>query len=168
MGKSEIVYLGLGSNLGEAEKNIINGLRYLKMSKLELLKLSSLYYTEPVGKEDQPYFYNMVVKASTNYSPDELLKVIKEIEKALGRVWTEKWGPRIIDIDILFYGSKIVNKENLIIPHPELHKRDFVLIPMAEIEPNFLHPVFNKTIEELLEQPHERKEVKWFKFIEAI
>lgn len=162
------VYFGLGSNLDDPEKNIINGLRMLKMKGIELLKLSSLYYTEPVGKEDQPYFYNMVAKGLTSYTPEELLKVIKDIEKLLGRVWTEKWGPRIIDIDILFYNDLILNTPELTIPHPELHKRDFVLVPFTEIEPDFVHPVFKKTIEELLHSPHQRKEVKWHKFIGAI
>ncbi len=159
------VYLSLGSNIGERENNIINALRILKLKGIELIKLSSLYKTEPVGKENQPYFYNMVAKAISPYQPEELLNIIKEIETEMGRIWTQKWGPRLIDIDILFFDDRIINTEKLIIPHPELHKRDFVLIPMAEIEPEFMHPVLNKTIEEILNLPHERKKVEWVKFI---
>lgn len=159
------VYLSLGSNIGKRENNIVNALRILKLKGIELLKLSSLYETEPVGKEDQPYFYNMVTKSISPYQPEELLEIIKEIETDMGRTWTQKWGPRLIDIDILFFDDRIINTEKLVIPHPELHKRDFVLIPMAEIEPEFVHPVLRKTIEEILYLSHERKKVKWVKFI---
>ncbi len=163
-----IVYLSLGSNVGEREKNIINALRLLKLKGIELTRLSSLYETEPVGMEDQPLFYNMVMQGTSPYGPEKLLKVIKEIELEIGRVWTQKWGPRAIDIDILFFNDQIINRDELIIPHPELHKRDFVLIPMAEIEPEFVHPILKKTIEEILNLPHQRKKVVWVKFLGAI
>ncbi|MBN1898060.1 MAG: 2-amino-4-hydroxy-6-hydroxymethyldihydropteridine diphosphokinase [Spirochaetes bacterium] len=166
--KYHTVYLSLGSNIGDREKNIINALRLLKIKGIPITKMSSLYESEPVGIEDQPWFYNMVIKISSSLQPDKILKIVKDIEAEIGRMWTTKWGPRVIDIDILFYEDQIVNMENLVIPHKEFHNRDFVLVPMVEIEPDFIHPVLKKSIEDILESPRKRKKVIWVKFLGAV
>ena len=111
---------------------------------------SSLYETAAWGIQSQPDFLNMVLSVNTSLDPDDLLNAILKIETTLGRHRDMKWGPRIIDIDILFYENEIINKTALTIPHPFLHKRRFTLIPLAEIAPDYIHPVLNKTITELL------------------
>lgn len=147
-----ISYIGIGSNLGNREKNITKAIELLKRDrKIKLLKRSRIYETEPIGPP-QRKFLNGVLKIETKYSPIELLKKLKEIEYILGRKKNPlRWGPRPIDLDILFYGRHILNTEKLNIPHPEIHKRIFVLKPLSEISPFFKHPVFKKTIKKLLE-----------------
>ena len=117
---------------------------------LTITKKSSLYETEPVGKKDQPWFFNMVIEGETNLSPEDLLRTCQAIEKKLGRVEGEKWGPRPIDIDILLYGDLVLNLPHLTIPHSRLHLRNFVLQPLSEIAPNIIHPISKKLIKELL------------------
>jgi len=145
-----IVYLGIGSNLGSREENCEHALRLLKKSGLKIIKLSSMIETEPWGVKDQPKFINMAVKAETGLSPDNLLKLLKKIESDMGRLEATRWGPRLIDLDILFYDNLAVKIENLEIPHPGIEERDFVLIPMNEIAPDLVHPVLKKKIKELL------------------
>lgn len=152
------VYIGLGSNLGDKKQNIEEALEYIK-EKCEILKISSLYETEPVGYKDQDWFLNGVVKIGTHVGPQELLGFILLIEKRLGRVRTIKNGPRIIDLDILFYGNEIINEPNLIVPHPRLHERGFVLVPLQEVAPDLMHPIFRKTIQELLSNLGDEKVV---------
>ena len=155
------VFLSLGSNLGEKEKNISRAKELLKKKGIEIIKESSIYLTAPWGKKDQPWFLNQVIEVATSLPPEELLDLIKGIEKELGREKGEKWGPRIIDLDILFYGEKIINLPSLTIPHPYLHERAFVLIPLTEIAPEFVHPVLKRKAKELKEKVAEEEVKKW-------
>ena len=145
MNKKIVIYLSLGSNIGNRRKNLELAVKELDKKNIKLIKLSSLYETEPIGPK-QRKFYNVAGKFTTNFKSQELLEVIKNIEKNLGRKKTYHWGPRIIDIDILFYGTQIIKKENLTIPHKEIQNREFVLVPLKEISPKFIHPVYKKTI----------------------
>ncbi len=113
---------------------------------------SSMYQTEPWGVGEQPRFVNMAIEIETEQSPVELLKSLKEIEKELGRVETVKWGPRVIDLDILLYDDLIIKESELEVPHPYMHEREFVLSPLAEIAPDRVHPVLKKTVREMLSE----------------
>ena len=144
-----ICYLSLGSNIGNRKKNIEKALVQLEKNSIKKIKLSSFYETEPVGPV-QRNFYNIAGKFKIELTPFDLLKKIKEIESLLGRKKTYRWGPRVIDIDILFYGKKIIKTKNLIIPHKEICKRLFVLIPLNEIAPNLVHITAHKKIKNLL------------------
>jgi len=141
-------YLSLGSNLGHREANIASALKMLGQEAW-ILKVSSLYETEPVGYKDQPWFLNCVCSVETDLSPQALLKFVKAIERKLGRREDIRFGPRLIDIDILFYNSLILDSPDLIIPHPRLVERAFVLLPLREIAPALVHPLVRATIEEL-------------------
>ena len=132
------IYLGLGSNLGDRRANIDKSLSLLVENGINILKHSTIIETEPVGGPEQNKFLNSVIKAETELSPFELLEVINNIEKNLGRVRTIVNGPRTIDIDILLYNKIKVNASNLSIPHPQMLKRDFVLTPLKEIEPELV------------------------------
>lgn len=144
-----LVYLGIGSNLGQREENCLKAIELLGKKGIIIIKRSSLYRTEPWGVREQPDFINMVVEAETELSPDDLLRVIKEIEREMGRVETFRWGPRIIDIDILLYNDMVYEGPELRIPHPLMHEREFVLIPLCEIAPEKIHPVLKRTMNEL-------------------
>jgi len=146
------VYLLLGSNLGDREKIMHQALKQLAEKVGEPVLLSSLYETAAWGKTDQPAFLNCAVKIQTVLSPLSLLESVLSIETALGRTRHEKWGARIIDIDIIFYGEAVIDiPGRLQIPHPQMQHRKFVLQPLAEIEPCFMHPVLHKSIQELLD-----------------
>ena len=140
----------LGSNLGNKEFNIERAKELISESAGKIIKVSSVYETHAWGKQDQPVFYNLAIVIETYLSPNQLLKEILEIEKKMGRIRKEKWGPRIIDIDILFFDESIINLPELKIPHPHLHQRKFALIPLAEIEPGWLHPQLEKDIDTLI------------------
>lgn len=146
-----IVYLLLGSNLGERERNIEVAIKELEKLGLLIQKRSSLYNTAPWGYYKQPDFLNIAVECLTNIAPIELLRELKEIEKKMGRKETVRYGPRVIDIDIIFYNSLIIKTESLVIPHPLMHKRRFVLEPLCEIAPDFVHPELKLTVRELLD-----------------
>lgn len=135
------IYLGLGSNLGNKRKNIKKAIKLLK-EKVTVKKISSFYRTKPVGYLDQPYFINAVIEIQTDFLPYELLKLVKSIEKELGRKKTFRWGPRLIDIDILLYQGKKLKSKILTIPHPHIFQRDFVLKPLKEIAPDLDEKVF--------------------------
>jgi len=141
-------YLGLGSNLGHREANITSALKMLGQ-EARILKVSSLYETEPVGYKDQPWFLNLVCAVETELSPQGLLNLVKAIERKLGRKPTLRFGPRLVDIDILFYDDLILDSPDLTIPHPRLVERAFVLLPLREIAPKLVHPLLGATIEEL-------------------
>lgn len=118
---------------------------------IQILRRSRFYKTKPVGFINQPDFINAAVKIRTVFSPEQLLKLLKGIEKRMGRVRVHRWGPRIIDIDVLLYGKRIVKMRGLTIPHPRMHERAFVLQPLAQIAPGLRHPLFKVTIKKLLE-----------------
>ena len=143
-----IVYLCLGSNLGEREENLTRALTLLSQ-KVKLEKVSSIYETEPVGYKEQPSFLNLACRITTDLNPGELLHLAKDIETKMGRRPCFLNSPRPIDIDILFYDDKIMRTQDLIIPHPRLAGRAFVLIPLAEIAPGLIHPELGKSIAEL-------------------
>jgi GTP cyclohydrolase-4 len=145
------VYLCLGSNLGNRQDNLGKALAFLSQ-RLRIGKISSIYDTEPVGKINQPRFLNLVCEIKTMLSPVELLTLAKSIEIKLGRVLSKSNAPRPIDIDILFYGDQVIKTSEINIPHPRLADRAFVLVPLAEITPELVHPVSGKTIEELKRQ----------------
>ncbi len=145
-----ICYLGLGANLGNREENIKNAISRLSSDpEILIKKRSSMIETKPYGNIDQPDFINSVIEIDTDITAENLLSKCLTVENELGRKRNEKWDPRTIDIDILFYGKTIVNLEQLTIPHPDLHHRKFVLRSLNEICPNFIHPVLNKNIKEL-------------------
>lgn len=149
--------IGLGSNLGERDKNIRTALEKMQEKGIELLRVSSVLETEPYGYTDQPKFLNAVCLVETNLTPDQLLDVLLEIEKEMGRVRERKWGPRIIDLDIIFYEDLVLESERLIVPHPDMHNRWFVLAPLAEICPDYVHPKLKKTVRELLQELTRRR-----------
>jgi len=162
MVKQEI-YVGIGSNLGDRLANIRKAIELMKEAEIEIIGGASIYEAEPFGYKEQGWFLNSVVKARTELSPGRLWKKLERIEKSMGREREIKWGPRIIDLDILFYGNKILNGRQLQIPHPELHKRRFVLVPLAEIAPRLVHPVFKKTVLELLRDLEDNSQVQLLK-----
>ena len=144
-------YLLLGSNLGKREQYLANAIQAVATEVGAIFATSSIYETEAWGKTDQPSFLNLAIAVDTVLTPMELLEAVLDIEKALGRVRHEKWGSRMIDIDIIIYEDKIVNHESkLIIPHPEMQNRKFVLEPLAEIAPNLIHPIFKINVLQML------------------
>lgn len=147
-----ITYIGIGSNLGNREENCLTAIRLLADSGLIIKKQSSMYDTEPWGVEEQPGFINMAVAAETSLPPEKLLEVLKGIEQELGRRKSYRWGPRIVDLDILLYDDMVITTPLLQIPHPLMHQRDFVLKPMSEIAPDAVHPVIKRTIENLFSE----------------
>lgn len=154
------VFLGLGSNIGDRGKNIQEALVSLEKWGIKILRSSSLYETEPVGFKDQPWFLNMVLLAETNMKSEELPKIFATIEQALGRERTIRNGPRTIDVDFLFYDDTVLQIPGLILPHPRLQERKFVLLPLNEIAPNHIHPVFKKTVKQLLKECTDKSIVK--------
>lgn len=156
------IFLGLGSNLGDRRANLENGLQRLTNSpEIQIKKISSVYETEPYGAKDQPWFLNIVIEIGTGLSPLALLEVTQHIERQVGRGKTHFWGPRIIDIDILSYEDRIVMHPELQIPHPQLHVRQFVLIPLKEIAARFVHPGLKKTIDQIISECQDKSQVIW-------
>jgi len=155
-----IVYLALGSNMGNRLSNLKAAVLNLTPQMMVKQK-SSVYETPPWGFTEQDAFLNQVVKVTTYLEPEPLLRHLKRMETALGRIPNFQNGPRVIDIDILFFDKMIINTPPLIVPHPRLHERAFVLVPLAEIEPDFIHPILQRPINKILEDV-DRSEIKLF------
>jgi 2-amino-4-hydroxy-6-hydroxymethyldihydropteridine diphosphokinase len=148
--KEHIVYLALGTNLGDRLANLKQAISSLT-PQLDVKAKSQVYETPPWGFEDQPKFLNQAIRAKTYLDPEPLLKHLKRLEVALGRKESFLNGPRLLDIDILFYDDLVVDKPSLVIPHPRLHERGFVLLPLMDIAPDLVHPVTKKSIREMAE-----------------
>jgi 2-amino-4-hydroxy-6-hydroxymethyldihydropteridine diphosphokinase len=147
--KEHIVYLALGSNLGNRLSNLKEAIAALP-PQMEVKAKSAVYETPPWGYEDQPKFLNQVIKVTTYLDPEPLLKHLKRLEVTLGRKETFQNGPRLIDIDILFYDDLILNTRSLVVPHPRLQERGFVLLPLMDIDPDLTHPVSKKSVREMM------------------
>lgn len=144
-----IAYIALGTNLGDKEKNLKQALLFLMQQGVEVIKVSSFMLTEPYGVLDQPKFLNAVCEVNTYLEPCALLRTLLAVEQAMGRVRLRRWGERNIDLDLLIYENFIMNTPLLTLPHPDMQNRDFVLLPLAEISPELMHPVLNKSMEQL-------------------
>lgn len=163
------VFLSLGSNLGDRLGYIKFAVfELIKTEKIKLLKVSSIYNTEPWGNSAQGEFLNCVLKIFTDLSPINLFEKIKFIEQKVGRKNSKKWLSREIDIDILFYDNLILKTENLAIPHPEIPNRKFVLVPLNEIAENFIHPILKKSASHLLKDTNDELKCEYFANYEVI
>ena len=143
------IYIALGTNLGDRLANLRAAIDAFD-PEIIVTAESHVYETPPWGYEDQPAFLNMVVKAETDLEPESLLAYLKQLEVELGREDNFRWGPRLIDLDILFYDDLVIESPPLVIPHPRLHERGFVLIPLLDIAPDIVHPKFQVRVEEFL------------------
>lgn len=142
-------FIGIGSNIGDRIKNCRKSISLLS-EKVRIVKQSSFYKTKPWGKPDQEPFINFVVEIETELAPRNLLKFLKKIESKMGRTMTVRWGPRVIDLDILYYDNRVIKEDGLMIPHQYLHERLFVLAPLFEIAPDLYHPILKKGVSEIL------------------
>ncbi|MBW2094543.1 MAG: 2-amino-4-hydroxy-6-hydroxymethyldihydropteridine diphosphokinase [Deltaproteobacteria bacterium] len=149
---AETAYIGIGSNLGDPLQNCLTAIRFLdEMQGCHLESQSGFYRTEPVGVTGQEWYVNGVVSLKTERSPQHLLEGLLALEKRMGRVRTEKWGSRVIDLDLLIHGARVIDEAGLIIPHPRMHERRFVLVPMVDVAPTLVHPVYGKRMIDLLD-----------------
>jgi len=157
------VYVGLGSNLGDKVTNCLRALNKLSSPENSIQAVSSFYQTQPVGYSEQDWFVNCVARVISWLSPHSLLKSLKRIEDELGRVRTVRWGPRVIDLDILLCDTEVIKHSSLVVPHPRLHERQFVLVPLVELAPGVVHPILKKTAKELLRDIEGKGgEVEWY------
>ena len=146
-------FIGVGANLGEPVRQIRQAQDALSQNPgIVFMDASSFYRTQPVGPVEQPPFVNAVFALEPEIGPHDLLTILLDIEQKMGRVRKERWGPRVIDLDLLFYGDTVISGEGLEVPHPRLHERRFVLAPLAEIAPDFVHPVLKTPVSQLLDE----------------
>ncbi len=157
---SQTVYLSLGSNVGDRAKNLKDAIAALADAGVEVVRVSSIYETEPVDLREQPWFLNCVVEAQTNLPPLGLLEALRAIEARLGSKKLVPKGPRVIDVDILLYGAETIDTPELQVPHPRMHLRRFVLTPLAEIAPQSRHPVSGLTAAEMLASTEDKSQVR--------
>lgn len=156
--QANVAYIALGSNKEDRFNFLQKAISLINLDKnTEVLEVSSVYETKPFGITEQENFLNAVAKITTDFSPLELLTFLKKLEKVIGRKETARWGPREIDIDILFYNDLILNDEQLQIPHKGIVQRAFVLVPLNEIAPELFHPVLNKKVKELVTSGHQKE-----------
>ncbi len=156
------VYLSLGSNLGERAKNLCAAIAALADAGVRVGKVSSFYETEPVDLREQPWFLNCAVEGKTELPASALLKKLREIETRMGSKKLVAKGPRLIDVDILLYGGETIDTPELQVPHPRMHSRRFVLVPLEEIAPQAVHPSLERTVKQLLEETPDRSAVRRF------
>jgi len=154
------VYLSLGSNVGDRARNLRAAIEELPHAGVAVTKVSSFYETEPVDLREQPWFLNCVVEAETHFEAFMLLRALREIETKMGSKKLVAKGPRLMDMDILLYGQETIEMPELQVPHPRMHLRRFVLVPLAEIAPGALHPTLKMTVGQLLDQSPDRSVVK--------
>jgi 2-amino-4-hydroxy-6-hydroxymethyldihydropteridine diphosphokinase len=155
------IFIGLGSNLGDRAAFLHRAISELKnLPQTTVKQVSSVYETEPIGVKDQPKFLNMVVELDSPLRPDDLLAELTEIEQRVGRTLREHWGPREIDLDLLYYGGEMLNETSLHVPHPEISNRRFVLVPLKEIASEFQDPLRHLSIEELLQRCSDTSSVR--------
>ena len=155
-----IAYLLIGGNLGNRSANLQKAIHLIEQNCGQIVQLSAIYETAAWGLTDQPSFYNQAIKLQTILEPETLMQQLLNIETEMGRIRTIKLGPRIIDLDMLFYNQSILNTDLLVIPHPAITKRRFALLPLAEIAPELIHPVYSKTIELLLKECPDQLDVQ--------
>ncbi|HTQ95248.1 MAG TPA: 2-amino-4-hydroxy-6-hydroxymethyldihydropteridine diphosphokinase [Candidatus Acidoferrum sp.] len=156
------VYLALGSNIGDREKNLREAIRLLREAGLQITKISSFYETEPVDYLDQPWFLNGALEAQTEFPPTQLLTSLRAIESQMGSKKAFVKGPRLIDLDILLYGDATIKTPELQVPHPRMLQRNFVLVPLAEIAPTIRHPGWSAPAAELLAHSSDNSQVRKF------
>lgn len=146
-----IAYIGLGANLGDPVRQLSEALERLNAAEeVEVTRVSAFYRNPPLGPPDQPWYVNAAARVRTRLGPEELLRLLQQVEAALGRVRGEHWGPRVLDLDLLLYNGEVIFAPDLVVPHPEMHRRGFVLLPLAEIAPQAWHPVLGKSAGDLL------------------
>ena len=160
--KKHTAYLSIGSNLGERQENLANAIKQIEANCGNIIKASAIYETAAWGNAEQPSFLNQCLVVKTDLSAKKLIKQLLHIERLMGRERKEKMGPRLIDLDIILMDEEVVFSEFLTLPHPHLQDRKFVLLPLAEIAPKAFHPIFNKTVEQLLIECSDVLDVKKF------
>ena len=158
----ENIFLGLGSNQGDRELNLKNSIKLLNSKAGKVLNISRIYESEPWGVKNQNYFLNQVIEIETHIDPIDLLNICKNIEYDMGRNPEIRWGKRVIDIDILYYQSRVINQKKLIIPHKLMQERKFVMIPLNDLNENHLHPILKITNKEILNNCIDSCKVKYY------